>query len=285
LAAGEVLVRVAATGVGPWDALIREGKSKVSPRPPLTLGSDLSGEVKLIGDGVIQFKAGDEVYGVTNEQFCGANTEYAIASARMLARKPHNLSHVEAASVPVVAVTAWQMLFDYAQVVAGQTVLILGASGNVGAYAMQFAKSAGLRIVATSSAGDMNEVKRLGAEIVVDYHAKDFQEAIPPVDAVIDMAGGATRERSWRRLKPGGILVSVVSTDPLPLREDVRSVFFYVEVTTARLEIVTGLFESGKLSANIGSVLPLEDARMAHEMLTGAPHRRGKIVLSVAPPS
>jgi NADPH:quinone reductase-like Zn-dependent oxidoreductase len=281
LAVGQVLVRVAATGVGPWDALIREGRSKVSPRPPLTLGSDLSGEVKLIGDGVTHVKVDDEVYGVTNEQFCGAHAEYAIASAGMLARKPHNLSHAEAASVPVVAVTAWQMLFDYAQVVAGQSVLILGASGNVGAYAMQFAKSAGLRIVATSSREDMDEVKRLGAEIVVDYHAEGFELAIPPVDAIIDMVGGATRERSLRSLKPGGILVSVVSEDPLPQRDDVRSVFFYVEVTTARLEILTDLFENGKLSPNVGSVLPLEEARVAHEMLAGAPHKRGKIVLSV----
>jgi NADPH:quinone reductase-like Zn-dependent oxidoreductase len=280
LAAGEVSVRVAATGVGPWDALIREGGSKVSPKPPLTLGSDLSGAVELIGDGV-QFKVGDEVYGVTNEQFCGANAEYAIASAGKLAHKPRNLSHVEAASVPVVAVTAWQMLFDYAKVVSGQTVLILGASGNVGAYAMQFAKSAGLRIVATANPGDMNEVKRLGAHIVVDYHVEGFGVAIPPVDAIIDAVGGATRERSLRSLKPGGILVSVVSEDPLPQHDDVRSVFFYVEVTTARLETLTQAFENGKLSPNVGSVLPLEEARIAHEMLAGAPHKRGKIVLSV----
>jgi NADPH:quinone reductase-like Zn-dependent oxidoreductase len=175
------------------------------------------------------------------------------------------------------------MLFDYAQVVAGQSVLILGASGNVGAYALQFAKSAGLRIVATSSREDMDEVKRLGAEIVVDYRAEGFELAIPRVDVFIDMVGGATRERSLRSLKPGGILVSVVSEDPLPQRDDVRSVFFYVEVTTARLEKLTRLFETGNLSPNVGSVLPLEEARIAHEMLAGAPHKRGKIVLSVAP--
>jgi NADPH:quinone reductase-like Zn-dependent oxidoreductase len=281
---GEVLVRVAAAGVGPWDALIREGKSKVSPPPPLTLGSDLSGEVEEIGPGVTQFKVGDEVYGVTNKQFCGANAEYALASADMMARKPQSLSHIEAASVPVVGVTAWQMLFDYAHVAAGQTVLILGAAGNVGAYAVQFAKAAGLHIVATSSSKDMNDVKSLGAENVVDYQAEGFEAAIPPVDVIIDMVAGATRERSLRMLKPGGVLVSVVSTEPLPQRSDVRSVFFYAEVTTARLNILTELFESEKLSPKVGSVLPLEEARIAHEMLGGTrPHKRGKIVLSVAP--
>jgi len=131
----EVLVRVAAAGVGPWDALIREGKSKVSPPPPLTLGSDLSGVIEETGPGVSQFKTGDEVYGVTNPQFVGAQAEYAVASANMIALKPLPLSHPEAASVPIVAVTAWQMLHDHAHVQAGQTVLILGAAGNVGAYA------------------------------------------------------------------------------------------------------------------------------------------------------
>src|SRR6266480_2562733 len=112
-AAGELLVRVVAAGVGPWDALIREGKSKVSPPPPLTLGSDLSGAVEAAGPEVTEFKKGDVVYGVTNPQFCGACAEYAITRAKMVARKPHGLSEIEAASIPVVAVTAWQMLFEY----------------------------------------------------------------------------------------------------------------------------------------------------------------------------
>src|SRR6266567_9585331 len=145
---GELLVRVMATGVGPWDALIREGKSKVSPPPPLTLGSDLSGIVEAAGPEVTEFKKGDVVYGVTNPQFVGAQAEYAVASATMIARKPLRLSHLEAASAPVVAVTAWQMLHNYAHVQARQTVLILGAAGNVGAYAVQLAANAGLHVVA-----------------------------------------------------------------------------------------------------------------------------------------
>src|SRR5262245_53237127 len=153
-AAGEVLVRVRAAGVAPWDALIREGKSKVSPQPPLTLGSDLSGTVETLGPGVTDFRVGEDVYGVTNAQFCGAHAEFAVASAGMVAKKPARLNHVEAASVPVVAVTAWQMLFEYAQMVAGQSVLILGAGGNVGAYAVQLATSAGMDVVAIAGPKD-----------------------------------------------------------------------------------------------------------------------------------
>lgn len=274
---GDLLVRVKAAGVGPWDALIREGKSKVSPRPPLTLGSDLSGVVETIGPGGTDFRVGDEVYGVTNAQFCGAHAEFALASAAMVARKPRRLNHVEAASVPVVAVTAWQMLFEYAKVVAGQSVLILGAGGNVGAYAVQLAASTGLDVVAIVGPKDVDLVRKLGAKTVLSD-----QRAIPQVDVVIDTVGGETLEHSFGKVKSGGVVVSVVSTKALRQRPGVRSVFFYAEVTTTRLNILTKLFEEEKLSARVGSILPLQDARTAHYMLAGAPHKPGKIVLEMA---
>jgi NADPH:quinone reductase-like Zn-dependent oxidoreductase len=278
---GEVLVQVAATGVGPWDALIREGGSKVAPPPPLTLGSDLSGTVKEVGPGVTEFKIGDEVYGVTNSQFCGANAEYAIATASMIAVKPRGLTHIEAASVPVVAVTAWQMLFDYAHMEPGQTVMIIGAAGNVGAYTVQFAAKAGLHVVVVATKKDTDYVRSLGAEIVLDSQSGSLEDSLPPVDAFMDMVGGEARDRLLGPLKPGGILVSVVSPDPPPSRPDVRTVFFYVEVTTERLNTISKLFDSAELRSSVGSVLPLEDVRTAHEMLAGAPHKRGKIVLTV----
>ncbi len=262
--AGELLVRVAAAGIGPWDALIREGKSKVSPRPPLTLGSDFSGVVEEIGQGVTGFKMGDEIYGVTNPQFCGSNAQYALALAKMTAHKPARLSHVEAASVPVVAITAWQMLFDYGKAEPGQTVLILGAAGNVGAYAVQFAADADLHVISVVGSKDIEYARTLGSETVLAYQA-----------------GGETRERSSNVLKEGGVLVSVVSTDPLPKRSDIRSVFFYVEVTTERLNAISQLLDSGRLIPQVGTILPLNDVRTAHEMLAGAPHKRGKIVLQV----
>jgi NADPH:quinone reductase-like Zn-dependent oxidoreductase len=277
---GELLVRVAAAGVGPWDALIREGKSKVSPPPPLTLGSDLSGVVEAVGARVADFKVGDQVYGVTNPQFCGANAEYAVASAAMIARKPERLSHIEAASVPVVAVTAWQMLFDYAKVTTGQRILILGAAGNVGAYVVQLGAGAKLHVIATAGSKDIEYVRGLGAETIIDMKAGKFEDSVAPVDAVIDTVGGDTRDSSFRILKPGGILVSSLSTDALPKRSDVRTVFFYVDVTTARLDNIRGLVDGGDLVTHVGTVLPLEKARRAHEMLAGAPHKRGKIVLT-----
>ena len=281
-AVGEVLVRVAAAGVAPWDALIREGKSKVSPPPPLTLGSDLSGAVEAVGAGVTEFKTGDGVYGVTNAQFVGAQAEFAVASANMIAPKPQRLSMVEAASVPVVAVTAWQMLFGHARPRAGQTVMVLGAAGNVGAYAVQLAANADFHVIAVVATKDVEYVRTLGAKDVIDYRVSDFVHAAPSVDVVIDTVGGETRDRAFGVLKPGGILVTVVSTDFAPARSDVRSAFFYAEVTTARLQAISGLLDSGKVIPQVGSVLPLADVRTAHEMLAGAPHRRGKIILQVA---
>jgi NADPH:quinone reductase-like Zn-dependent oxidoreductase len=282
-AAGQLLVRVKAAGVGNWDSLIREGKIELQALP-IILGSELSGIVEAIGAQVSGFKLGDEVYGTTNEQFSGAYAEYALPSARMIAQKPKTLSFIEAASAPVVTVTAWQMLFDYAHVTAGQTVLILGAAGNVSAYAVQMARQAGLRIVATAGSADLDYVRGLGAETVVDYKRERFEESLTGVDVVLDTVGGDTQQRSLRTLKTGGILVSAVS--PVPetsqKRYSIRAAYFYVEVNTARLNKIAELFDSRKLVTDVGTVLPLEEARIAHEMLGGAPHKRGKIVLSIA---
>ena len=280
--AGQLLVRVKAAGVGNWDALIRAGKVQLQPLP-LILGAELSGIVEGIGADVAGSEVGDDVYGATNAQFTGAYAEYAVPFARMMARKPTRLSFVAAASAPIVAVSAWQMLFDYAHVTRGQTALILGAAGNVGAYAVQLASQAGVHVVALAAAANPQYLTTLGAERVVDYEADRFEECVRGVDAVLDTVGGATQQRSLGVLKRGGILVSVVSPVPEPLQEryGVRAAYFYVEVTTARLNRITELFDAGKLVTDVGTVLALEDAALAHEMLGGAPHRRGKIVLSV----
>ena len=282
-AAGQLLVRVKAAGVGNWDALIREGKVELQPLP-LILGAELSGVVEASGAEVSGFKRGDEVYGATNEQFSGAYAEYALPSARMMAQKPTSLNFIEAASAPIVTVTAWQMLFEYAHVTAGQTVLIHGARGNVGAYAVQLAKQAGLHVVATAASADLDYVRGLGAERVVDRRTEQFEESVTGVDVVLDTVGGDTQQRSLRLLKPGGILVSSVSPVPetTQKRYGIRAAYFYVDVTTARLNQITELLNSGKLVTDVGTVLPLEQARIAHEMLAGAPHKRGKIVLSIA---
>jgi NADPH:quinone reductase-like Zn-dependent oxidoreductase len=282
---GQLRVRVKAAGVGPWDALIREGKSGVVQTLPLTLGSDVAGIVDAMGANAAGFQLGEEVFGATNEQFTGGYAEYAIVSATMMARKPKSLNFIEAASAPVVAVTAWEMVFEYAHVSSGQKVLVQGGAGNVGAFAIQLAKDAGADVIATASTRDLEYVRSLGANVVVDFRHARFEDAAPAVDVVIDTVGGETRERSMRVLKQGGILVSVVST-PMPddasLKNGVRAVFFIADVTAARLNKIAELFDRRKLSPQVGTVLPLESARVAHEMLAGAPHDRGKIVLNVA---
>jgi NADPH:quinone reductase-like Zn-dependent oxidoreductase len=279
----EVLVRVAAAGVAPWDPLIREGRSEVSPQPPLTLGSDLSGVVESVGKGVSGIAAGDEIYGVTNPQFCGAQAEYAVAAAGMIARKPSSLDFIEAASVPVIAVTAWQMLFEYAQAKRSETVMILGAAGNVGAFAVQMAINSGVRVVAVAHAKDGPLLHALGAQEIVDSAVRDFEKNLPQVDAILDCVGGSVVELCLAALKPGGKLVTVVSTQSLPQHPDVHPVFFYAEVTTARLRTLTTLFEERRIAGRVGSVLPLDDARTAYQMLAGAPHKPGKIVLQIRP--
>ena len=281
---GEVIVRVKAAGVGPWDALIREGKTELPIYPPIVLGSDLAGIVESIGDGVGGFEKGDEVYGSTNSNFIGAYAEFAACSAKMIARKPESLNFIEAGGAAVVAVTAWQMIHDYAHAKAGQSVLIHGAAGSVGACAVQLAKLARLKIIATASAGDADYVRGLGAEKVLDYRGARFEDSIAPVDIVLDLVGGETQERSFRVLRPGGILVSVVQPIPdgVEKKYGVKAVFFYVDVTTERLDTLTELFDGGDLRVKVGTVLPLDQAPKAHEMLAGAAHKRGKIVLEVA---
>src|SRR5436190_5745087 len=240
--AGQLLVRVKAAGVGPWDALFREGEVKLQPLP-LILGSELSGIVEAIGAEVSGVKTGDEVYGATNEQFTGAYAEYALPLAGKMAPKPKTLNFIEAASAPIVTVTAWQMLFEYAHVIPGQTVLIHGAAGNVGAYAVQLAKQAGLHVIATAGSTDLDYVLGLGAETVMDYKRERFEESVTGVDVVLDTVGGETQQRSLRVLKPGGILVSAVAPVPEAAQKHhgVRAAYFYVDVTTARLNKITEL--------------------------------------------
>jgi NADPH:quinone reductase-like Zn-dependent oxidoreductase len=282
---GEVVVRVVAAGVGPWDGWVRGGHS-VLPQPlPLTPGADLSGVVHAVGQGVDDLAVGDEVFGVTNSRFTDAYAELALASAAMLAKKPTSLTHVQAASVPVIAVTAWQMLFEHAALRAGQTVLVHGAAGNVGAYAVQLAHLRGIRVIATASRDDLAEVARLGADQTVDYRAARFEDVVGTVDAVIDTVGGELQRRSFAVLARGGVLVTAVSEpdQELAAKHGVRALFMLVRVTSQALHELTALFETGKLEVRVGAVVPLRDAVLAHEMLEGIrPRVGGKIVLQVA---
>ena len=281
---GVVLVKVEAVGVGPWDGWIRAGKSALPQPLPVTLGSDLAGKVVAVGPGVSRPRVGDEVYGVTNPEFVGAYAEHALASAAMVASKPTTLSYTEAASVPVVAVTAQQALFDHAQLKAGHTVLIHGAAGSVGAFAVQLARRAGLRTIATAARDDAAVVRDLGADSVIDYRTEEFENKVRDADAVIDLVGGDTQRHSFQVLRRGGKLISAVS-DPdqdLAQRHGVEAAFFLVKVTTQALAQITSLIDAGNLRTRVGAVLRLADAREAHFMLEGVrPRPKGKIVLAV----
>ena len=281
---GEVLVKVHAAGVGPWDGWIRAGRS-VLPQPlPLTLGSDLSGDIQTVGMDVSDLHIGDRVYGVTNPRFIGAYAEYALASAAMIARKPASLTYIEAASVPVIAVTAWQGLFDQAQLEAGQTVVIHGAAGNVGAYAVQLARRAGIRTIATAATDAIAFVRDLGADTVVDFKTQRFEDAARNVDAVLDLVGGETQTRSFHVLRRSGKLISAVSHPDQDLAKShgVDATFFLVKVTSQYLTEIADRIDTGKLRTRVGAVLPLADAREAHFILEGRrPAPKGKIVLTV----
>jgi NADPH:quinone reductase-like Zn-dependent oxidoreductase len=281
---GEVLVQVEAVGVGPWDGWIRGGKSALPQPLPLTLGSDLSGDIVGVGPEVSGLSVGDQVYGVTNPRFIGAYAEYAVASAAMVSGKPASLTYTEAASVPVIAVTAWQALFDQARIEPGQTVVIHGAAGNVGAYAVQLARRANVRIIATAAADDIPFVRTLGADTVIDYRAERFEAGVRDADAVIDLVGGDTQQRSFQVLRRGGRLISAVSPPDQGLARShgVDAAFFLVNVTSRYLAEIARLVDDGQLSTRVGAVLPLADAREAHLMLERLrPQPKGKIVLAV----
>jgi NADPH:quinone reductase-like Zn-dependent oxidoreductase len=283
---GEVLVKVHAAGVGPWDGWIRAGRSALPQPLPLTLGSDLSGVITAVGPEVADFAVGDAVFGVTNPRFVGAYAEYASAAETMIARKPGSLTHVEAASVPVIAVTAWQGLFDEARLQPGQTVLIHGAAGNVGAYAVQLARRAGLHVIATAGADDVAFAEELGAGRVLDYRKQRFEDEVGDMDAVLDLVGGETQARSFAVLRRGGRLVSTVSQpdQQLAAERGVTAAFFLVEVTSERLARIAALIEAGELRTRVGAVLPFSRAQEAHEMLEGLKRQpKGKIVLEMVP--
>src|SRR2546430_10272701 len=205
--ANEILVRVHAAGVNPVDWKIREGH--LSGALPMIMGIDFSGVVESVGAGVTKYRSGDAVFGQVADE-SGSYAEYAVAMESDIARKPEGLDHIRAAALPVAGLTPWQALFDTANLSAGQKVLIHGAAGGVGSFAVQFAKWKGARALGTASGDHVEQVRQLGADEVIDYRKTKFEEVARDVDVVLDTIGGETQERSWQVLKRGGVLVSLV---------------------------------------------------------------------------
>ncbi|WP_371676551.1 NADP-dependent oxidoreductase [Streptomyces sp. NBC_01276] len=280
---GEVLVRVHAAGVNPVDWKTRESGGLIPWGPVPAVGWDVSGTVEAVGPGVTLYRVGDEVYGMPRfPQQAGAYAEYVTAPARHLARKPASLSHVEAAALPLAALTAWQALVDTARVSAGQRVLVHAAAGGVGHLAVQIAKARGAYVIGTASAGKHELLRGLGADEVIDYRTTDFEDAVADVDVVIDAMGGDHGERSLKVLKPGGHLVTLPGPDGIPADpRGVHASWVLVEPDLKGLEEIAALVERGLLKPLIDTVLPLEEAAKAHEI--GERGRTtGKIVLTVA---
>jgi NADPH:quinone reductase-like Zn-dependent oxidoreductase len=279
---GDVLVQVRATGITPteltWDETYQSADG--APRIPSIPGHEVSGVVERMAPDVTDFRPGDEVYGLADFPRDGAAAEFAAVRAANLALKPRSIPHVQAAALPLSALTAWQALFEHAHLVAGQSVLIHGGAGGVGSLAVQLAHWRGLRVIATASGRDTAFVRSLGADDVIDYHATRFEEALRDVDVVLDTIGGETRERSWRVLRKGGALVTLVSPIPAGVAEQhgVRGVFFIVRGNRGQLDQISALVDEGTLKPVIAEVLPLARAREAFELGTEI-HSPGKIVL------
>ena len=275
----EVLVHVRAAGVNPVDWKLREGHL---PTPlPFTMGIDFAGVVEVCGSAVKNFRKGDRVFGQVADE-SGSYAEFAVAPASQIAKTPEALDDVHAAALPVASLTAWQALFDTANLQSGQKILIHAAAGGVGSFAVQFAKWKGAYVIGTASASHIDPVRDLGADEVIDYHATKFEDAVRDVDVVLDTIGGETQERSWNVLKRGGILVSLVQppSQEQTAARGAKGVMIRQRPNASQLAEIALLVVGGQVKINIEAILPLEDARKAQE-LSQRGHAGGKIVLEV----
>src|SRR6476660_8851400 len=288
--ASEVLIRVHAAGVNPIDWKVREGYMKdLWPHKfPLIPGWDLSGVVEEIGPGPAaagRFKKGDEVYSVPDVSRDGAYAEYIVVRESELALKPKSLHHIRAAAVPLAALTAWQALFDTAQLQPDQRVLIHAGSGGVGHFDVQRAKWKVFFFIDTATTKNQDLLRKLGVDEPIDYTQQRFEDIARKIDIVLDTLGGDTQERSWSVLKKGGNLVSLVEPPPEEKAKKlgVRAAILGAQPNGAQLAEIAKIIEAGKLAPVIDRILPLSEVRRAHE-LNQSGHTHGKIVLRVSNP-
>ena len=286
--AEDVLVQVQAAGVNPVDWKIRQGylTQRLQYELPVTLGWDVAGVVARVGSDVSGLSVGDAVYGRPDISRNGAYAEFISVRAQEVAPRPRMLDPIGAAAVPLACLTAWQALFEAvapyssAHLERGQTILIHGAAGGVGTFAVQLAKWRGARVIATGSARNGEFLHALGADVFVDYNVRPFEKVVSGVDVVLDTVGGDTQNRSWQILRPNGVLVSIVAPPSLEAarQRGCRAAYVFVQPNRRQLEEITGLIDSRRLRPILAESFRLREARRAHE-LSQAGHVRGKIVL------
>lgn len=279
---GEVLLRVAGAGVNPGDTVLRAGRVPELVTLPWTPGNDVAGVVERVGEGVTRFTPGDKVYGMLAVTRRGAYAEFTAVSADALAPAPTNLDLARAGAVPLVAFTAWQALAVLARVRPGDRVLIHAAAGGVGHVAVQLAKEFGAHVIGTARAANHDFLRGLGADELIDHTATDFRTAVTPVDAVLDLVGGAYGPRSLEVLRPGGLLIGA-SIDPgTDERQAATRGLHYVWVTAEPsgevLEQITERIEAGRLRVAVQHTYPLAEAAAAHQAIESK-RTTGKIVL------
>lgn len=281
----EVLVRVKAIGLNPLEARLRAGEFPLLGRPPFVLGWDISGVVEQSPQ-TWRLRPGDEVFGMPLfPRAANAYAELVSAPALHLARKPASLSHIEAAALPIVGLTAWQGLVDLGGVTEGDRVLIHGGGGGVGHVAIQIAKALGAYVIATAGAAKREFVEGFGADEVIDYTAVDFTEAVRDIDLVLDTIGGDTVGRSLEVLRPGGHLVTAVAEEDAKLAAAFEAAGrrfsgIAVDPDPVGLRALVDLVDQAKLRVHVHEVFPFERVADAHRLLD-AGHLRGKLVLTV----
>ncbi|MEH1849291.1 MAG: NADP-dependent oxidoreductase [Nostoc sp.] len=280
--ANEVLVRVHAAGVNPVDWKIRNGAGeRLGLKLPIMLGGEIAGTVEKIGGDIRDFKEGDAVYGIITS---GGFAEYAIAKKGDIVPKPQSLDFQNAAAIPLGALTAWQAIFDLANLTSGQRIFITGASGGVGSLAVQLAKAKDTYVIGMASGRNEDFVRGLGVDEFVDYTKQNFEDVVKDVDVVFDTVGGDTFERAFQTLKKGGFLVTSVEfpSEEKAREFSIKTARVFCKPNAEELTAISKLVDEGRLKAHVSTVLPLAEVKKALQLSEGG-RTRGKIVLQVEP--
>jgi alcohol dehydrogenase len=284
--AGKVLVKIKAAGINPVDWKIREGymQQMIPLQFPSSLGADFSGVIEKVGQGVSEFRQGDEVYGQASmlSGGSGAFAEMALANADTIAHKPQSLGHPEAAGLPLVGVSAWLALVETISLQKSQKILIHGGAGGIGSVAIQLAKHLGAYVATTVSTNDKQFAKELGADEIIDYKTQTFEELIQDCDAAFDTVGGETYSKSFKVLKRGGIIVSLMEqpNEELMKQFEVKAIFQFTQLNRDRLTKLAQWVDQNNIRVNVDKTFPLEEAGKALDYQRDV-HPRGKVVLTI----